>query len=286
MPGKQMAIDADLNAGLITDEEARKRRAEISQEADFYGAMDGASKFVKGDAMAGDPHHRHQPASAASSSASSSWACRSREAGPALLAADRSATASSRADPGAADLGRHRHHRHALRGADADLGYDRRHPDPRPAQGAARRRRAWSCCFAPRPGPAEAPVPDHRRRSSSRSAGRCATSPPTRAQEGIDEARGHRRPPAQRAAARPARRRARRAARSTRSSWRSASAWCRWSTRRPAARCSPASRTVRRQIASELGMVIPPVRIRDDVGLGSHEYVMQASVARRLRAAA
>src|SRR4051812_1547712 len=53
MPGKQMAIDADLNAGQITDEQARKRREEIGQEADFYGAMDGASKFVKGDAMAG-----------------------------------------------------------------------------------------------------------------------------------------------------------------------------------------------------------------------------------------
>src|SRR5215207_6844213 len=53
MPGKQMAIDADLNAGQITDEQARQRRAEISKEADFYGAMDGASKFVKGDAMAG-----------------------------------------------------------------------------------------------------------------------------------------------------------------------------------------------------------------------------------------
>jgi flagellar biosynthesis protein FlhA len=53
MPGKQMAIDADLNTGQITDEEARKRRKEISEEADFYGAMDGASKFVKGDAMAG-----------------------------------------------------------------------------------------------------------------------------------------------------------------------------------------------------------------------------------------
>lgn len=53
MPGKQMAIDADLNTGQITDEEARRRRAEVSQEADFYGAMDGASKFVKGDAMAG-----------------------------------------------------------------------------------------------------------------------------------------------------------------------------------------------------------------------------------------
>jgi flagellar biosynthesis protein FlhA len=53
MPGKQMAIDADLNTGQITDEEARKRRLEIASEADFYGAMDGASKFVKGDAMAG-----------------------------------------------------------------------------------------------------------------------------------------------------------------------------------------------------------------------------------------
>jgi flagellar biosynthesis protein FlhA len=53
MPGKQMAIDADLNAGQITDEQARKRRKDISREADFYGAMDGASKFVKGDAMAG-----------------------------------------------------------------------------------------------------------------------------------------------------------------------------------------------------------------------------------------
>ncbi|SEH14611.1 flagellar biosynthesis protein FlhA [Thermoleophilum album] len=52
MPGKQMAIDADLNAGLITDEEAKARRAEIAREADFYGAMDGASKFVKGDAIA------------------------------------------------------------------------------------------------------------------------------------------------------------------------------------------------------------------------------------------
>ncbi len=52
MPGKQMAIDADLNAGLITDEVARERRSDIAREADFYGAMDGASKFVKGDAMA------------------------------------------------------------------------------------------------------------------------------------------------------------------------------------------------------------------------------------------
>ena len=52
MPGKQMAIDADLNAGVITEPEARRRRDAISQEADFYGAMDGASKFVRGDAIA------------------------------------------------------------------------------------------------------------------------------------------------------------------------------------------------------------------------------------------
>jgi len=53
MPGKQMSIDADLNAGLIDEDEARRRRREITREADFYGAMDGASKFVRGDAIAG-----------------------------------------------------------------------------------------------------------------------------------------------------------------------------------------------------------------------------------------
>ncbi len=53
MPGKQMAVDADLNAGLIDDAEAKRRRAEILQDANFYGAMDGSSKFVKGDAVAG-----------------------------------------------------------------------------------------------------------------------------------------------------------------------------------------------------------------------------------------
>jgi flagellar biosynthesis component FlhA len=53
MPGKQMAIDADLNAGLIDQVEAKRRRTEVSQEAEFYGSMDGASKFVRGDAIAG-----------------------------------------------------------------------------------------------------------------------------------------------------------------------------------------------------------------------------------------
>src|SRR5215813_10232984 len=53
MPGKQMAIDADLNAGLIDEKEAKRRRSEVGEEADFFGSMDGASKYVRGDAMAG-----------------------------------------------------------------------------------------------------------------------------------------------------------------------------------------------------------------------------------------
>ena len=53
MPGRQMAIDADLNAGIIDENEAQRRRSEITQQADFFGAMDGASKFVRGDAIAG-----------------------------------------------------------------------------------------------------------------------------------------------------------------------------------------------------------------------------------------
>jgi flagellar biosynthesis protein FlhA len=53
MPGKQMAIDADLSAGLIDEETAKKRRQELSKESSFYGSMDGASKFVRGDAIAG-----------------------------------------------------------------------------------------------------------------------------------------------------------------------------------------------------------------------------------------
>ena len=53
MPGRQMAIDADLNAGIIDEHEAQRRRQEITQQADFFGAMDGASKFVRGDAIAG-----------------------------------------------------------------------------------------------------------------------------------------------------------------------------------------------------------------------------------------
>src|SRR6185437_6438317 len=53
MPGKQMAIDADLNAGLIDEKEAKRRRLEVGEEAEFHGSMDGASKFVRGDAVSG-----------------------------------------------------------------------------------------------------------------------------------------------------------------------------------------------------------------------------------------
>ena len=53
LPGKQMAIDADLNAGVIDQEAAKRRREEVAQESDFFGSMDGASKFVRGDAIAG-----------------------------------------------------------------------------------------------------------------------------------------------------------------------------------------------------------------------------------------
>ncbi len=61
MPGKQMAIDADLNAGLIDQNQAKSRRLEVAQEAEFYGSMDGASKFVRGDAIAGPADSVHQP---------------------------------------------------------------------------------------------------------------------------------------------------------------------------------------------------------------------------------
>ena len=100
MPGKQMAIDADLASGVIDEDEARRRRKEIADEADFYGAMDGASKFVRGDAIAaivitmvnliGGPGHRHLPAPPSSArpstpTASCRWATGWSRQIPALL---------------------------------------------------------------------------------------------------------------------------------------------------------------------------------------------------------
>ena len=60
LPGKQMSIDSDLNAGLIDETEAKRRRKQLATEAEFYGAMDGASRFTQRDAVAEHPDHRHQ----------------------------------------------------------------------------------------------------------------------------------------------------------------------------------------------------------------------------------
>ena len=267
MPGKQMAIDADLNAGLITDEQARARRAEIAREADFYGAMDGASKFVKGDAMAavvitainliggivvGVLQH-HEGFSAATHHYS-------------LLDRRRR---SGRPDPGAADLGRDRHHRHPLRAPRATSA-----PSWPRRSSASARRRWWP---AARSSPSRSCRDCRRSRSCSsagscsRSAGRCARTASRRSPPS---------PPPPRCRPPP----------------------------RPSRRCAPRDEVmkelpidplelgigfglvplvdrgsggslvrrislIRRQIAGELGMVIPPVRIHDEVDLDSHEYV-------------
>ena len=159
MPGKQMAIDADLNAGQITDEEARQRRQEIAREADFYGAMDGASKFVKGDAIAGilivainllggimiGMLQQHMSLGEAGKHFSL------LTVGDGLV----------RADPGAADLDGDRHHRHPL-GLEAGPRHRHRRAAHRPAQAPLIAGVAM-CGAGARAGPAEDPVPRHRR---------------------------------------------------------------------------------------------------------------------------
>ena len=197
-----------------------------------------------------------------------------RRGGAALLAAH-GRRRPVRADPGAADLGRDRHHRHAL-GLREGPRHRHRRPDPRPAQGAAGRGRRDLRVRA-RPGPAEAPVPADRRPASSPSAGRCARAAAEHGRaEPRDEARRPRRrrrrascPP--RATPRSTR------SRSTRSSWRSASASCRSSTQhaggtllrasaRSAARSPPSSAWSSRPSASTTTSA-----------LDSHEYVVQGA---------
>ncbi len=176
MPGKQMAIDADLNAGLITDDQARDRRAEIAREADFYGAMDGASKFVKGDAMAAviivainliggiivGMLQRHLSFSEATHTYSLLTVGDGLAAQiPALLISVATGIIVTRA------------------ASDRDLGSDivgqilaqRKAP----LVGGRRDRDVRA-----HPRPAEAAVPPDRRRCSRRSAGRCATACPER----------------------------------------------------------------------------------------------------------
>jgi flagellar biosynthesis protein FlhA len=122
MPGKQMAIDADLNAGLITQDEARVRRGEVRAEADFYGSMDGASKFV-----ARRRHRRHpDPADQhprrhrdrAADARHELWRCRFG-----LYVADDRATASRRRS-GRCCLDRRGRHRHPYRAREQDMGQE------------------------------------------------------------------------------------------------------------------------------------------------------------------
>ena len=266
MPGKQMAIDADLNAGQITEDEARQRRDDIAREADFYGAMDGASKFVKGDAMAamiitainliggivigviqhGDADRRGRPA---------------------LLAPD-DRRRPDRADPRAAHLGRRGHHRHAQR-----VGLRPRHRRRRPAHEAAqgpdgRGRRHLR--LRARPGPPEAAVPRRRRAVHP---GR-ADAQDRRAGGGRRQALADEQQAALPAPANPGDQ-AREALQID--PLELAIGFGLVNLVDASAGGSLLSRVsaVRRQIAGELGTVIPSVRIHDEVGLASHEYVLK-----------
>ena len=243
MPGKQMAIDADLNAGLITDDQARAAALGDLARSRLL-RRDGRRLEVRQRRRDGRrDHHRDQPRRRdhRRRRSSTTWL---RRRDPPVLAADRRRR-PRRADPGAADLGRHRHHRHARRLREGSRQRHRQ-PDPRPAQGAAGRRRR-DRRFRADPRSAEAAVPGDRRRSSARSAGRCATacraprypaqrSPPAKPPR-------RRRPTPSRSSASP----------STRWSWRSASGWCRSSTAAPAAPLLRRVSMIRRQIAGELG---------------------------------
>ena len=266
MPGKQMAIDADLNAGLITEEQARERRAEISREADFYGAMDGASKFVKGDADRRRDHRRDQhlrrhrrrrdPAG---------HAVRARRS---RLLAPHDRRRPRRADPGAADLDRGRHHRHAARRRRADLGAEitgqmlGQPIAPTLAGGVIMR-------DGPRPGPAEDPVLPGRRRPRHHRA---------RRQEAAGDSRGG----TETADAAPRRSQAPSSADAAFDALvvdplelAIGFGLVPMADKARGGGLLARVGVIRRQIASEFGIVIAPVRIFDDVSLESHEYVIK-----------
>ena len=267
MPGKQMAIDADLNAGQITDQQARQRREEIAREADFYGAMDGASKFVKGDAMAGilivainllggigvgllqrgmsfsDAAHTFPLLTIGDGLAAQI---------PALLISTAMGIIVTRS------------------GSESDLGSRHLRPDAAPAARADDRRRRSSPRWALVPGLPKLPFVIDRRRSSSCSAGRWSPHAARRRGDAGRRASSQPAPVAQPGDAavgaladRPARAHDRLRPRAD--------------GRRSKSGGSLLGRVgvVRRQIASELGMVIAPVRIHDDVGLDSHEYAVK-----------
>ena len=269
MPGKQMAIDADLNTGQITDEQARERRRDIAREADFYGAMDGASKFVKGDAMAGilitginliggiviGVMQQGMPFGEAASHFSL------LTIGDGLCAAD----------PRAADLGRDRHPRHPL-GVRAGPRQRRRRPAARAAQGAARRRRR-DLAFALVP--ALPKIPFLLIGGAFFAVGWILRKEPNKAAQAATAAQAAAAPagaPGELAAPRDA---ALDALALDPLELAIGFGLVPLVDQGAGGTLLPRVGTIRRQIASELGMVIPPVRIRDDVALDSHEYVMR-----------
>ncbi len=273
MPGKQMAIDADLNTGQITDEEARKRRAEVSQEADFYGAMDGASKFVKGDAMAGilitginllggiiigvvqmgmpfaEAGHHFSLMSIGDGLCAQI---------PALLISVATGILVTRSD-----------------GSETDLGttVSTQILDQRKAPLVAG---VMVMLFGLVPGLPEAPVPRHRRALLRRRLVAAQQAHHRVEQDSDRQADRRRRRSADARASCPAPRDAALDALAL-DPLELAIGFGLVPMVDAQAGGTLLARvgTIRRQIASELGMVIPPVRIRDDVGLDSHEYVMR-----------
>ena len=281
MPGKQMAIDADLNTGQITDEEARKRRAEVAQEADFYGAMDGASKFVKGDAMAGilitginllggiviGVVQQGMPFAEAGHHFSllsiGDGLCAQI---PALLISVATGILVTRSA-----------------GSENDLGttVSTQILDQRKAPLVAG---VMVIVFGLVPGLPEAPVLRHRRAVLRRRLDAAQQADLAPARGAATRRRPRPRRPSRRSCPRRATPRWTRS-RSTRSSWRSASAWCRSSTSRPAARCSPASaRSAARSPPSSAWSSRPSASATTSAW--TRTSTSCACVARKLRAAA
>ena len=271
MPGKQMAIDADLNAGLITDDEARRRRDKIQREADFYGSMDGASKFVKGDAVAGLIIVAINLVGGIAIGVVQQGMLVQRRAQHLHAAVDR--RRPGRPDPGAADLDRHRHHRHP-RGVRPEL-------QPRPGHHAA------SCCASRArwpsppvvrrrhgavPGPAEAAVHPHRADPRRPRPSRCARAASARR-------------PAWRSSPRPRPQRQLPAVPSTDQVTKALGldtleleigyGLIPLVDENEGGELLKRVSLVRRQMAAELGLVLQPIRIRDSVQLASHEYCVK-----------
>ena len=262
MPGKQMAIDADLNSGLIDEDEARRRRHEVHAEADFYGSMDGASKFVKGDAIAaivitlvnllGGFAVGMAQKGMSFGDAITTYSLLSVGDGlvsqiPALLLSTATGLIVTR------NVG------------DSDMGSDilrQLTSNKLPLQIAGFARAG----HLPHPRPAQAPLRRRRRDHAAR------------LHPGHDAARAR--------AGRGRRSRCSRARPTARSCSPRRSGWTRWasscrptsstsSTPPAAATCWTGSRALRRKIAGELGIIVPPVRTRDSIDLPASTYAIR-----------